>query len=340
MNTSEATQLLSWLEEERRRDKTLLTELRKRVEEHQDQFAGIAERVEGLEEDLAHTGAELARMSRFDRAVQQFKDEILLELQRYEERFAKRSHEVGQSVGQERQDRAKALATLGERIDEALRLQEAVQTQEAEIRRLTKAASVSKLQMDELLKDGKERQEKLSFLESWVEGGGEQMAALQAFGERLREEQGELVDQLRKADDRRAKQIDAWAKEMAVWREEGKKVRELSALVDKQYRNAEKMLTTLDTLRIQLEQDREALHHMERTAEERQRQQLEEWRKENELLWLRDEERWQRLAEENDTRDAHITQLWESQLEHTRHEVGELAKWIREVEKRLLHFKK
>ena len=70
MDTSEATQLLTWLDEERRRDKALLAELQKSTEQHEHHLSNVAERMESLEERQAQTNAELARMSRFEEALQ------------------------------------------------------------------------------------------------------------------------------------------------------------------------------------------------------------------------------------------------------------------------------
>ena len=375
MDTSEATQLLTWLDEERRRDKALLAELQKSIEQHEHHLSNVAERMESLEERLAQTNAELARMSRFEQALQKFKEEILLELQRSEERLRKETDNKEKLLRGERQERVKALTKLGERVEEASQLEGSLQTQQAELQRLNKATSALELQLDEGLKEGKKAQEKLlalgerlnrndeklaellqerelesarsdgikerlKFLEGWAERGTQQMADLQAFGERLREDQVQLVEQLRAVDDRRTKQIAGWAKEMRSWRKEAGSRREHMALMDKQYRSAQKMQAALAELKTQLEQDREALEHLQQTGEERQKQQLEEWRKENELLWLRNGERWDQLSAENAKRDARITQLWESQAEHLRRQVGELAKWIKEIEKRLVHSKK
>ncbi len=375
MDTREATQLLSWLDEERRRDTALLAEVQKALEQHDNLFLSTAQKIEDMEERLAQTKAELARMSRFDTALQQFKDEILLELQRAEKRLQKEGDERDTRLRDERQDRVKALASLSKRIEEAFKFQEPLQAQQTEIQRLNKAILVLRPPLDEARKQAKGQQErllilgerlsrnderltellqereeekarsesikeKLTFLEGWAERGTQQMVDLQAFGERLREEQAQLVGELRVIDDKREKQLAAWAKEMREWRSEVKKVGEQVALSDKQHRNAEKILSAMDTLRVQLQKDREVLQHMEQTAEERQRQQLEEWRKENEMLWLRNDEKWAQMGEENARRDGRITLLWESQLEHLRGQVGGLAKWIREFEKRLVRSKK
>jgi chromosome segregation ATPase len=375
MDTSEATQLLTWLDEEHRRDKAMLAELQKGMEQHEGHLSNVTERMEKLEERLAQTNAELARMSRFEQALQKFKDEILLELRGSEERLREEVDNKEKLLREERQERAKGLTKLAARVEEAFQFGDQLQTQQAELQRLNKAISALKLQIDEALKEGKKPQEKLLVLaerlnksdekltelveegeeekvrsegikeklkglEGWAERGTQQMVDLQTFGERLREEQAQSVEQLRAVDDRRAKRIAAWAREMGSWRKEAEKLREQPALIEKWHRSAERTLAALDELKSQLEQDREVLEHLQETGEERQKQQLEEWRKENEMLWLRNDERWQQLSVENDKRDARITHLWESQAEYLRRQVRELAKWIKEFEKRLVRSKK
>jgi hypothetical protein len=371
MDTREATELLDWLEEERRRDKALLAELEKRLNQHEGQFSASTEKMDTLEESLAQTTAEAARISRFEQSLQQFKDELLLEMRRWQEGLRKEMDRKEEVLRQERQDRVVALAKLEERVKEALHVQEVIDTERAELRRLNKVTSELGLQIDEALKEGRAQQERLlatgeqlrrneerlalllqgqeeskarseqiaerlTFLEGWMERSTQQMADVQAFGERLREEQSRFLDELRSVDDRRKKQIAKWAKEMRTWRDEASGIREQLALSEKQYRSAERMLRSLEEMSIQLEHEREALQHIERTAEERQRQQIEDWWKENELLWLRDEERWQQLGEENAKRDSHVALLWEAHVAHLRREVGELGKSIKELEKRLV----
>jgi len=375
MDTNEATQLLTWLDEERRRDKALLAELQKSMEQHEVRLSNVNERMEMLEENLARTNAELARMSRFEEALRQFKDEILLELRGSAERLRQEAEEREKHLRGEGRERARALVKLGQSVEEALQVRDLLQIQQVELQRLNKAISSSQLQLDEALKQDKKSQEKLlvlmerldrndeklanllqqrdeekvrsesikeklRLLEDWAERGTQQMVDLQAFGERLREEQAKLVEQLRAVDDRRKKQIDGWAKEMRSWRQMAEELRDKLALMDKQYRSAERMLAALDELKTQLEKDRETLEHVQHAGEERQRQLLEEWRKDNQMVWLRNDERWQQLSEENARRDGRLALLWESQTEHLRRQVKELARWIKEFDKRQIRSKK
>ena len=371
MDLGEAAQLLKWLEEERRQDKALLADIQKRQEQHEGQLVRVWEATERLEQNLARAAAEVSHLSRFDKALQQFKDEILMELRKSEERAGKEHEARDRQLREERQERVSGLARLEQRLTEAMKIQEPLDTQRAEIQRLTKTASALRLQIDEAAKEVRGQQEKslvvgervskvekstvelfqaseeeqsrsesmgerLTLVQALLEREDQRMGELAALVEDTRGEQSQLADQLRGVDDRGKKQISGWAKEMAAWRTDADAVREQIGLSEKQLRNSEKVLDALDALRIQLERDRDALQHMERTAEERQRQQLEEWRKENELLWLGNRQQWEQLADENDKRDEYIALLWEVQVAYLRREMGELDKLTKELEKRLM----
>ena len=371
MDLGEAAQLLKWLEEERRQDKALLADLQKRQEQHEGQLVRVWEATERLEQNLARAAAEVSHLSRFDKALQQFKDEILMELRKSEERDGKEHEARDRQLREERQERVSGLARLEQRLTEAMKIQEPLDTQRAEIQRLTKTASALRLQIDEAAKEVRGQQEKflvvgervskveksmvelfqaseeeqsrsgsmgerLTLVQALLEREDQRMGELAALVEDTKGEQSQLADQLRGVVDRGKKQISGWAKEMAAWRTDAEAVREQIGLSDKQLRTSERMLDALDALRIQLEKDRDALQHMERTAEERQRQQLEEWRKENELLWLGNRQQWEQLADENDKRDEYIALLWEVQVAYLRREMGELDKLTKELERRLM----
>ncbi len=374
-DTTDAGQLMRWLDEERRRDKALLVELERRVEEQARQIAHSQKAMEGLEERLDQFTAEVKSVSRFDQAVQRVRDEILSVVQSLEERLGKEAEDRDRRLVQEAQARMEAVATLEQRIDQALKLEQQLQMQGVDSERLRKTASELGSQVEEAVREIKAQQERLLGLgervkkdeESLVgvfqaaqdlgarfegveeslkllrfqqERDAQQISGLESSAEALREEQAQLADELRRVDDRGKKQISNWGKAMSSWRDEAQQVREQIAQTDKQRRDAEQMLGSLDALKIQLEKDRDALQHMERTAEERQRQQLEEWRKENELLWLANDERWQQLAQDNARRDGHMRLLWETQLGYFRRDVTHLEKFIKELEKRLLQPKR
>jgi chromosome segregation ATPase len=370
-DTSQAAQKLGWLEQERQRDKATIEQLRREQQQHEGQLAHLEEVLDGLVQRLGQISTDAVSSSRLDKALQQFKDEMLLEWRRSEERASQGNEARDKRIAEERQERVSTITRLEQRITEAFKIQEAVQAQRAETQRLTKTASTFQLQIEEALKEVKAQNEKLlSFgervkrseasaaqtskareeeesrsesirdsirlVQARMDRVAQQMMDLESSAEEQRQTQAQLADELRKVDDRGKKEISRWTREMAKWREDAHALTEQIARSDKQSREGERMMSAMDALRIQLEKDRESLQHMERTAEERQRQQLEEWRKENELLWLRNDERWAQLADENDRRDEYIAALWETQLAHLRREVAELGKLIKGLDKRLM----
>jgi uncharacterized phage infection (PIP) family protein YhgE len=370
-DASQATHQLDWLEQERQRDKATIEQLRREQQEYQSQLAHVEETLDGLNVRLARISTEMMSSDRLDKVLQQFKDELLLEWRKSEQRVSEGNEARDRRIVEERQERVSAFTRLEQRIAEALKIQETIQAQRAELQRLTKTDSALQLEIDEALREVKTQSGKLlSFGErvkksetivaevskaregeaSRSESLSESVRLVQARMDRVaqqmtdavssveeqRQAQAQLADELRKVDDRGKKQISGWTKEITAWREEAVTVSEQIARSDKQSREGERMMSAMDALRIQLEKDRESLQHMERTAEERQRQQLEDWRKENELLWLRNDERWAQLADENTKRDEHIASLWEIQLAHLRREMTEIGKLMKGLEKRLM----
>jgi chromosome segregation ATPase len=370
MDDGETRQRLDWLDQERQRDKALLAGLQKRVEQQEAQLARAQETTEELSETVSRGTVEARGFSRFEEALQRFKEEVMLELRKAEERLAKGTQGADSRLLEERRARQEGLGRLEQRIEEALRLEETLRTQRVDLDRLTKTAAALGAQIEAMAKEGREQNETLLALEGRIKRGEErtadllqareaassrsddvaesvrlaqtqverlfqQAADLESSREEVRTEFAALAEGLRALDDRVKKQLAAWTKEMGQWRGSTEELRERVALSDKQLRSGEKMLASLHEMSIQLEQDRESIQHVERTAEERQRQQLEEWRQENALLWLRNDELWEQLAAENAKRDGHIRGLWETQLSHLRHEVGELEKLMKDLGKRL-----
>ncbi len=375
MDTADANQLLRWLDEEHRRDKAQLVALERRVDEQAREIAHSQKSLEELGERLDQAGAEVKSLSRFDQALQRARDEIMSVVRGFEERLAKDADDGDRRLVQETQSRMQAVAALDRRIEQVLKLEQQLQTQRVDIESLRKTTSGVQPQIEGVVKEIKAQQERLlglierikrneeglatipsdleqaqarfarveeslKLLRIQDQQGAPRIAELEASDQALRQQQTELSDELRRVDGRGKKQITAWSKEMASWRDEAQRIPEQIAQADRQRRETEQTLAALDALRIQLEKDRESLQHMERTAEERQRQQLEEWRKENELLWLANDERWQQLSQDNARRDGHMQLLWETQLGFFRRDVTNVEKFIKELEKRLLRPKR
>lgn len=373
--SADASQLLRWLDEERRRDKAQLAALEQRVEEQGREIAHSQQSLQELQERLDQAGAEVKSLSRFDQASLRTREEILSTVHGFDERLAKQKDEGDKRLAQETRARLEAVAALDRRIEEVSTLGQQLQTRRVETDRLNKTTLGLQTQIEEMVKEMKAQQERvlglvervgrneeglaavlqtleqaktgsagveesLKLLRLQDQQAAQRVAELEASDQALRQQQTELSEELRRVDDRAKKQASGWSKQFGSYREEAQRISERIAQADMQRREAEQMLAALDMLRIHLQKDRESLQHMERTAEERQRQQLEEWRKENELQWVGNDERWQQLSAENARRDGHMQLLWETQLGFLRRDVMHVEKFIKELEKRLLRLKR
>ncbi|TEU10867.1 MAG: hypothetical protein E3J21_25130, partial [Anaerolineales bacterium] len=78
MDLNQATQMLTWLDEERRQDKAELARLQEQVRSQAAEIAEQTKRVQKLEGELAGTQVHLNRVEKLDDFLQQFKDEIVL----------------------------------------------------------------------------------------------------------------------------------------------------------------------------------------------------------------------------------------------------------------------
>jgi chromosome segregation ATPase len=366
----QAAQKLAWLEQQRQRDKATIEQLQREQQQYGGQLAHLEEVLSELEKRLGQVSTDMLTPARLDKALQQFKGEMMSEWRRSEQRVSEGNEARDKRMVEERQERASAIARLEQRIAEAFKIQEPIQAQRVDIQRLTKTASGLQSQIDGALKEVKAQNDKLlslgervgkseasvaevfearegeisrsqsisegiKLVQARMDRVAQQMTELESSAEQQRQAQAQLANDLRKVDDRGKKQISGWTKEMANWRTEAEAIPEQIARFDEQTREGERVIRAMDALRIQLEKDTESIQHLERTAEERQRQQLEDWRKESELLWLREDEKWAQLANENARRDEYIAALWETQLAHLRREVAELAKFIKGLDKRL-----
>ncbi|HEM61306.1 MAG TPA: hypothetical protein ENO24_03360, partial [Chloroflexi bacterium] len=161
VDTADAERLLRWLDEERRRDKALLAELEKRVEEQERRFAHTEKTLEGLEGRLEQANAEVKGLARFDQAVQHVRDELVSMLRSVEERLGQESQERSGLLVEERQARMQAVASLEKRIEQALKLEQALQTQKVDLERLRQVGPTVNAQIEGALKEIKAQQQRL-----------------------------------------------------------------------------------------------------------------------------------------------------------------------------------
>ena len=76
MDLNQATQLLSWLDEEHRKDKALLMALQSQVEVQKAQLTEQARQVQEIQAALARVEGQLPKLEQLDIALQGFRSEF------------------------------------------------------------------------------------------------------------------------------------------------------------------------------------------------------------------------------------------------------------------------
>ncbi|MDY7040282.1 MAG: hypothetical protein SVX38_05425, partial [Chloroflexota bacterium] len=97
MDLNQATQMITWLDEERRRDRADLVKAQQRLEGQAGQIEDLTNSVQSLEGRLASTTARIARAERLEQTIEQLRNEITLMIQKQEEERRQEEREAARA---------------------------------------------------------------------------------------------------------------------------------------------------------------------------------------------------------------------------------------------------
>ncbi len=84
MNLDQVVQLVNWLDEEHRRDKTQIGELQTQIGQQYTQIQALNKNLQDLEERLARVQSQALRYSQVEQAVGQVKTEVQIAIDQYD----------------------------------------------------------------------------------------------------------------------------------------------------------------------------------------------------------------------------------------------------------------
>ncbi|MCB0235614.1 MAG: hypothetical protein KDG58_15640, partial [Anaerolineae bacterium] len=164
MDIDQLTQMVTWLDEEHRRERGEVAKLQQRIESQATEIVEQARRVQELEGQLASTQAQLVRFNQVDQALQQLKNELVLMLQRQDEQHAKDLRESERLRAGEREAAARNIAEVRKELPRFSRIEEELQQRKVEDQRLTEIVLALRQQLNGINKDIDERTRTLPFL--------------------------------------------------------------------------------------------------------------------------------------------------------------------------------
>jgi hypothetical protein len=300
MDLTQATQMLQWLEEERRKDKALIATLEEQARGHEGQLSQLMAQVQDLQAKMAGVQSLISQAADFEQTVANYKTEMVLLLDQREDAWKKEQAEADRLRKIEQGAIADELGRLDKGMQTLNRLEEDVKARQAEDQRLNTVLQqmeadrvqavtyleeqrrsdnrrIAELEQEttELRKRAEAQAAKLLLIEETV---GKHKAHFDRSLGQLKEFQ-KVIDEVRAAEFRReqtskkhADQAEQVDQEMEEWRTQTQRFIE-------QFQQNKRALEKLEGFQARLEKRQNEVAEMQRLAEDRAKRQWEEWQK-------------------------------------------------------------
>jgi DNA repair exonuclease SbcCD ATPase subunit len=365
MDLNQATQMLKWLDEERRQDKAELARLQEQVRSQAVEISEQAKRIQELEGKLAGTQVHLNKIDRFDDFLQQFKDEIVLLVEKYDRQRRQAEKEARRLRQMDRENQSKALAEIKKELPKLGRLEQELQLRRAEDKRLGEAvlniqqkladvAKASELparkityletqreqnakriielqeETGQLLTRSEAQARKLELLENSVRRLESQTPDWQGFQSALEQEQKRLIETQQLNEQQRQRQMESWAEELNEHRQKMEGYTARMQRFTELYEENRKALEALEKFEQGLKRTQSELMELQHLAEQRQKEHLEEWQMENEKRWKKETLSWERQWREQARRDEKLEELLKQVEKQTKWNRSQIVTLFRE----------
>jgi DNA repair exonuclease SbcCD ATPase subunit len=341
MDLTQLSQMVTWLDEEHRRDRDEIAKLDQRLQgmtiENQEQ----ARRIQDLEGRLANTQAQLSRFTQMDQALQQLKNEVTVLMTKETEARLQTERENDRARSGERETVARAIAEIRKELPRFGRIDEELVTRRAEDQRLGEMILALRQSVNSVGKDLDERTRTLPYVIEQRVQDNKRIAAVQAetvelfkrtdtvpgklaiLEERiqrlerdlekirpvpdvLRREQQVFIEAQKLGEVDRNRQMEQWEvafiEQKKAIESQIVRMREFAA----QYEASQRALRSLEEFQGQILRGQKQVSELQRLAEERQRKELAVWLAENEQRWKKELLRWEYATQEQQKATAKI----------------------------------
>jgi chromosome segregation ATPase len=331
MDFNQMAAKVAWLDEERRKDKAEIAALQQRLLGTENEAREMARHVQELQSELAAAQAQLAKLPRFDDALDKLRREITVLIEDQDERRRAAEREAEKLRRVELEAQAKALADFKRELSVIPRLAEELPLRKAEEQRLNAilgtishqvaqvdervderirdvsyleesrrqdARKLTELQVElsELRKRIEARLPKVEVLEEQIVRTHARLTELVALEADRKQDHSKFIEQYAMLSRERDRRMDGWTESMGeIQRRVEGYARRIEAFGELQ-QVANAALSELDGLRRRLEQRQNEVAEMQRLGEERLKQHWLEFLAETDKRWkhtqIANDERW------------------------------------------------
>ena len=333
MDLTQLSQMVSWLDEEHRRDREEIAKLDQRLQSMAIEKQEQARRLQDLEGRLASTHAQLTRFTQIEQALQQLKNEVVVMLDKQTEARLHAERESERARLSDREALSRSVAEIRKELSRVSRIEEDLVARQAEDQRLGEMVlalrqsvnvvgkdldertrslpymleqraqdnkRIAQLQAEnvELLKRTESTASRVPLLDERMQRLEKELQRIQPIPEQLRQDQQTFLETQKLSDVERTRQMGQWVQDFATQREliekQNLRIREFDA----RYEAAGRAIKALEEFQAQIVHGQKQVSELQRLAEERQRKELGEWQGENEQRWKKETLRWDYTIQE------------------------------------------
>jgi chromosome segregation ATPase len=308
MEMTQMTQMLQWLEEERRKDKALIAALQEQVRGQAEPLTQQAAQIQELQAKITNVQNLISKVTDFEETVSNYKSEVIFELDRRDEARKKEKTESDRLRKIEHEAIIDHLGELDKQIQILPRYDERLNAQKAEDQRLSESLQRLEVAIKDLEKRSDDRVQSVTYLEEQRRADNRRIGALEHDNTELRKKVEALAAKLPLLEDTIQKQKTRIDEAIAETKKYEKPIEELRVSdfqreqKMKQYLDQGEQVTkemerillqtqgfieqqqavkrTLDkaeTFQARIEKRQNEVAEMQRLAEDRVKRQWEEW---------------------------------------------------------------
>jgi hypothetical protein len=341
MDTDQLAQMVTWLDEEHRRDRAEIGRLQQQLESQSGEIVEQARRIQEMEGRLASTTAQLGRFTQLEQQIDSVKQELGLIIDRSDEGQAQVAREFERARLADREALTREISEVRRELPRIGRIEEAVERRKGEEERLVDMIMEGRNQINLLVKDLEERTRQIPFLADQRTGDAKRIAQLQqetvelfkrteafsgrfsiledadrrmsaeierwrpVFGE-VREEQQQFMERLRIEVVERLHVLTRWQEiiddQGSVVTKNEERLQSFGQTIEAARRTA----NTIPEFQENIRRDQVQVQELQRLAEERIRREMDEFQEEYEKRSRRDGLRQEHLWREQEKNNKEL----------------------------------
>ena len=335
MDITQLAQMVTWLDEQHRRDRDELSKLQQRVEAQTNTTQEQARRIKSLETQLSSARMQLGRFEQIEEALKNLRNELTIMVNAQSDEISKTRRDIEQARMTDRESISRTLAETRKELGRLRQLEEEQKVSKAEMQRISELTMAMRHDLTNINKDIDERTRGLPYLVEQRNHDNKRIAQLQQENielfkrldaavsklqsleykfqktettinpitetvEGLKRTQAQFIDSLKLADADRQRQMAEWQETLEAQ----------MTLIEDQRERFDKMLsmkteirealTDLTKFRETLKREQSQVAALQRLAEERMKKDMETFIGDNEKRWKKQMLDWQYQRDQQD----------------------------------------